>query len=106
MGDAKRRVGSRIRKFREFRGLAQEKLAELAGLVRQYLGRVERGQITISLDHLENIAVALGVRLIDLLDCEHEKNCKDLLLEVNAMANEMTDEQLKTLYRMMRCLVR
>ena len=106
MGDAKRRVDSRIRKFREFRGLAQEKLAESAGLTGQYLGRVERGQITISLDHLENIAVALGVRLIDLLDCEHEKNYKDLLLEVNAMTNEMTDEQLKTLYRMMRCLVR
>ena len=47
--------------------MSQEKLAELADLSRNFIGTVERGEDTISLDSLFRIAQALGVRIRDLV---------------------------------------
>lgn len=56
-----------LRKYREIQGLSQEKLAELAGLHRTYVGSVERGERNISLDNMERLANALGRSVVDLL---------------------------------------
>ena len=54
-------VGFNIRRIREERGLSQEKLADLAGLHRAYVGQIERGEKNIGLKNLEKIAKALNV---------------------------------------------
>ena len=65
------RFGQLIRARRGSRGLSQEALAELAGLNRSYLGEVERGSASASIETLEKLAAALGERLSDLLrECE------------------------------------
>lgn len=56
-----------LRDCRRCKGLSQEKLAELSGLHRTYVGSVERGERNISLDNMERLANALGVNLADLL---------------------------------------
>ena len=56
-----------LRACRRRKGLSQEKLAELAGLHRTYVGSVERGERNISLDNMERLANALSVNLADLL---------------------------------------
>ena len=56
-----------LRGYRRGKGLSQEKLAELSGLHRTYVGAVERGERNISLDNMERLANALGVNLTDLL---------------------------------------
>ena len=56
-----------IRKHRQARDIAQEKMALLAGLDRAYYGRVERGRMNITIDNMEKIARALGVPLGELL---------------------------------------
>jgi transcriptional regulator with XRE-family HTH domain len=48
-------------------GLTQEKLAELAELHPNYIGEVERGKYSISLDPLYRVAKALHVRVRDLV---------------------------------------
>jgi transcriptional regulator with XRE-family HTH domain len=54
-------VGDAIREARKAAGLSQEKLAEKANLHPNYIGEVERGEKTISVDALLRIAVSLKV---------------------------------------------
>ena len=64
--DITKRIGLNITIIREKQGLTQEKLAELAGLHRAYIGHIERGEKNIGLKNLEKIANALGLSLKDL----------------------------------------
>ena len=68
MSDAARRIGLIVRSNRQYRGLSQEALAELANLNRSYIGDIERGLSNPSLDTLQKIADALGERLSKLID--------------------------------------
>ena len=61
-----------LRKFRTLRKLSQEDLAELADLHRTYIGSVERGERNISIDNMERLAKALGLRVLDLVREEPE----------------------------------
>jgi transcriptional regulator with XRE-family HTH domain len=56
-----------MRKLRRERGLSQETLAEHAELHRTYVGSVERGERNISIDNMERLANALGVKLREML---------------------------------------
>ena len=54
-------LGKNIARYRQAKGLSQEKLAELVDLSREYVTRVENGQKNISLKKLFAIADALEV---------------------------------------------
>lgn len=54
-------VGDAVRELRKAAGLSQEKLAEKADLHPNYVGEVERGEKTISVDALLRVAAALKV---------------------------------------------
>ncbi|MGO0062361.1 helix-turn-helix domain-containing protein [Brevibacillus fluminis] len=69
-------VGNRIRFFRKGSGLSQEQLAFKAGLNPSYLGQVERGEKSPTIDSLEKIATALDVTLEDLFSFEYERSLK------------------------------
>ncbi|CCY62755.1 MAG: helix-turn-helix domain-containing protein [Candidatus Gastranaerophilaceae bacterium] len=54
-------LGKNIARYRQAKGLSQEKLAEIVDLSREYVTRVENGQKNISLKKLFAIADALEV---------------------------------------------
>ena len=58
-------VGTRLRTLRAAKGLSQEALAERAGLHRNYVGSVERGERDIGLRSLASLASALSVSLAE-----------------------------------------
>jgi transcriptional regulator with XRE-family HTH domain len=59
-------VGQKIRKVRELRNLTQESVAGSLGMTTSGYSRIERGEVKLSLERLEQIAQALGVQPMDL----------------------------------------
>jgi transcriptional regulator with XRE-family HTH domain len=60
--------GKRLKELRLAQGVSQEKLAEMAGLHRNYVGVLERAKQSASLDAICKLAAALNVRPAELLD--------------------------------------
>lgn len=60
-------LGREIRRHRDLKGLSQEKLAELAGLNRNYIGFVERAERSPRVTTIFRIARALGMHPADLI---------------------------------------
>lgn len=58
--------GKRVRELRVGLGLSQEELAERAGLHRNYIGGVERGERNIALLNIDRLVAALKTRIPDL----------------------------------------
>ena len=53
--------------YRKYYNLTIPKMAELLGLSRSYVFKMETGDVKVSLFTAQKIANALGVKLIDLL---------------------------------------
>ena len=60
--------GDNVQLYRKRLQLSQEKLAELAGVHRTYIGMIERAEKNITLCNMEKIAKALGVEIKKLLE--------------------------------------
>ena len=58
----------RVRELRIKKDISQERLGEMAGLHRTYIGMIERAEKNITLVNLEKVARALGVRPSALID--------------------------------------
>jgi transcriptional regulator with XRE-family HTH domain len=66
-------LAGNLREMRLLRKLSQEKLAELSGLHRTYVGSVERGERNISIDNIEALSAALGVSPSALMERKKPK---------------------------------
>lgn len=60
--------GRALRALREARGYSQEELAERAGLHRNYVGGIERGERNVGIENIGRLAKALAVKARDLFD--------------------------------------
>lgn len=58
--------GALIRRLRLDKGLSQEEFADLCGLHRTYIGSIERGEKTVTIDTAAKLAHALGFPLSQL----------------------------------------
>jgi len=67
MDDLKIRFGKKVRAMRKMKGLSQDKLAVLSNIDRSYIGRIDRGEVNISLDKLYTLAEALECYPAELL---------------------------------------
>ncbi|MFM8644373.1 MAG: helix-turn-helix transcriptional regulator [Actinomycetota bacterium] len=70
---AARVVADRLIALRDERGLSQARLADLAGVDRKTINRIENGHFSPSLDTLTRLSVVLKCRLSDLVDAKRSK---------------------------------
>lgn len=61
MTPLRKRFANAVRRLRKAAGISQEAFAAQSGIDRSYYGRIERGEINISLDNIERIAGALAI---------------------------------------------
>jgi transcriptional regulator with XRE-family HTH domain len=107
------KIGDKLKRIREFKGMKQESVARELGLSTNGYGKIERGESSLSLDRLEKIARALDVSALDIL-----KYDDSIVFNINTMnssapngivhnyaLNEeerrMLVEQIKTLHNLL-----
>lgn len=77
MGSAVREAfGRNLRSIRKSKGFSQERLAYDAGIDRSYLGKVERGEVNLTIERLYLLA--------DCLQCSP----KELVLDLDEFSSE------------------
>lgn len=62
--------GLRIVELRKNAGISQDELAFRSNIHRAYMGTIERGEKSVTLNTVEKIAAGLGVNVKDLFDWE------------------------------------
>lgn len=65
--DMRKLVGSNMARIRKEKGFTQEQLAERSGLTQQYISGIENGQRNPTIVVIHDLAVALGVSHLDLV---------------------------------------
>ena len=60
------KFGQKVREERTRLGLSQEDLASRAGVHRTYVGMIERAEKNITLENIQKIARALGLKIHEL----------------------------------------
>lgn len=67
MQDLSEKIGNSIRKKRKEKSISQEKLALLCNIDRSYLGRIERGEVNITILKLYEISNVLETNAKEFL---------------------------------------
>ena len=67
MREINKKLGFKIREYRQKRGWTQEELAFESNLHRAYIGQIERGEKNIGLQNIEKIAKTLGISIKKLM---------------------------------------
>ena len=60
-------IGSKIRETRKNKSISQEQLALLTTIDRSYLGRIERGEVNLTVEKLYEIANVLNIDVRKLM---------------------------------------
>ncbi|WP_282111255.1 helix-turn-helix domain-containing protein [Shewanella algicola] len=67
MSELLEKFSEKLRTMRKKKKISQDKLANLTDIDRSYVGRIDRGEVNITLDKLYAIAKALECQPADLL---------------------------------------
>lgn len=62
-----KRFGQKLKDKRKALGVSQDKLALLATIDRSYVGRIERGEVNVTLEKAYELAEALGCDIREIL---------------------------------------
>lgn len=71
---AQLRLGNKIRKIREIKGLKQENVADKIGLSLSSYGKIERGEVKLSVERLSTIANAMDLPINAILEFDEGVN--------------------------------
>jgi transcriptional regulator with XRE-family HTH domain len=94
--DIKRVVGQNIREARKAQGLSQLVLAERSELSADFIGKVERGTTSPSIESLKAIATAMNLSLGDLFAGELQADSsQEALIELIGLCRGRAREDIE-----------
>ena len=104
-------VALRVRELRLARGWSQDQLAVESGLSKDGISRIERGDRIPRLDTLEEIAVALGISLPQLVDVgeplpEIPKQVDARALALQRLLEQLDPKVARSLMALIRSIAR
>ena len=94
----KTKLGLRIKELRTANRYTQEHLAELVGMERTNLTRIEAGKHFPSAENLEKLALALKININDLFSFEHHKRKEELIKEIVKTLDEFEMTKIQYIY--------
>lgn len=65
--DIREKFGKRIKELRQSKNFSQEALAHLAELDRTYIPSIEKGERNVSIEVIQKLSVAFGIKISELL---------------------------------------
>ena len=68
MNTSKEIIGSMIRKIRKDKNYTQQQLADLLGVDRQYIWRIENGKVNFTMDYFDKVITQLNCVHADFLN--------------------------------------
>ena len=104
--DGQKLFGKRIKELRKQRKLTQEQLSEMLGVFQKQIGNIETGTTFTTMNNLEKLAEILGVEVSGLFEYNHQKPRQELIGEIISLVNQSTDEDIRTIYRIIKAVVR
>jgi transcriptional regulator with XRE-family HTH domain len=100
-------LGEKLRSLRKDRGLSQERLGHRAGLSGKFIGEVERGEKSVSVDSLYHVAKALEIPLRDLTDLRQDARPArrtDVERLLHLVSGRKNPEQIRKAYEVLRAM--
>lgn len=61
-----KKFGVVIRRLRLQKGMSQEQFSDICGLHRTYVGSIERGEKTVTIETANKLAMSFGLTLVEL----------------------------------------
>ncbi len=89
----KKSFGRNVQKYRKYRNLTQEKLAELVGVDVTSISAVETGKYFPSADNLVKIVEILQIQFADLFEFESLKTNEELFDDVVSIISSFRDDK-------------
>lgn len=89
-------IGYKIKFYRNLKSLSQEKLAWQANITPSYLGQLERGLKSPTINTLEKISSALNISLVELFSSPitFTKDQQNALRQIEFQIRDLSSEDL------------
>jgi transcriptional regulator with XRE-family HTH domain len=99
--------GEAIKRWRQERGFSQERLAELIGMSSSFVGMLERGEKTTTVETVERLSDALSVEVRDFFVASEEDPAshRHVLLAVAEILNRAPEEEVQFFLRLCELFV-
>lgn len=91
--DVRRLLGERLRRYRESLGISVQRLANAAGVSRQYVHLVEKGGANLTIDTYVNMLWACGVSFNEFLRGLHSSDIPESHQHAHQWLHEILDSE-------------
>ncbi|ERI90698.1 helix-turn-helix domain-containing protein [Clostridium manihotivorum] len=105
MSNISKLLGERIKSLRKEYGWSQEDLANRAGIARSFMGEIERGQASATVESLDKIATAFEIPIEDIFKGLQTSSESKYSLLIDR-ANDLSTENLKAVLDFLETLYR